>query len=100
VTTLNFDAFWRDHGVSKGLKGLGSDAETSTKHVKTLGDHGKQLVAGFAGFAAAKLFDSFIQGARESNAISRITEQRVKVDRRRRAHHCGAGRRPRDRHLE
>jgi hypothetical protein len=58
VTVLNFDAFWRDHGVSKGLKGLGSDAETSTKHVKGLGEHGKQLVAGFAGFAAANLFHS------------------------------------------
>jgi hypothetical protein len=78
VTVLNFDAFWRDHGVSKGLKGLGGDAETSTKHVQKLGEHGKQLVAGFAGFAAAEIFHSFIEGARESNAISRVTEQRIR----------------------
>jgi acid phosphatase family membrane protein YuiD len=64
--------------VSKGLKGLGGDAQTSTKHVKALGDHGKQLVAGFAGFAAAKIFESFIEGARESNMISRVTEQRIR----------------------
>jgi hypothetical protein len=78
VTTLTFDAYWRDHGVARGLKGLGSDAETSTKHVKTLGDHGKQLAAGFAGFAAASIFHSFIEGARESNMISRVTEQRIR----------------------
>jgi hypothetical protein len=78
VTTLTFEAFWRDHGVSKGIKGLGTDAQTSTKHVKGLGDHGKQLVAGFAGFAAAKIFESFIEGARESNMISRVTEQRIR----------------------
>jgi SLT domain-containing protein len=78
VTTLSFDAYWRDHGVQRGVKGLGKDAETSAKHVKGLGDHGKQLAAGFAGFAAAEIFHSFITGARESNAISRVTEQRIR----------------------
>jgi hypothetical protein len=77
VTTLNFDAYWRDHGVSRGIKGLGEDAQKSGKHVESLSSHGTKLAAGFAAFAAASIFHSFIEGARESNAISRITEARI-----------------------
>jgi hypothetical protein len=71
VTTLNFDAYWRDHGVSRGLKGLGDDAQKSGKHVESLSSHGSKLAAGFAAFAAASIFHSFIEGARESNRSRR-----------------------------
>jgi hypothetical protein len=74
MTTLTFDVFWRDRGVSKGLKDLGKDAETGHKHVKTLSDFGPKLLGAFAGFAAADVFHSWIEGARESNRIARITQ--------------------------
>lgn len=78
MATLAFDIFWRDHGAAKGAKDLGDNARAASGHVQTLGSHGKQLAAGFAGFAVAKIFDSFISGARESNVISRVTEQRIR----------------------
>jgi hypothetical protein len=45
VTTLNFDAFWRDRGVSKGLQGIGKDAETSRKHV-ALAEQSREAAGG------------------------------------------------------
>jgi acid phosphatase family membrane protein YuiD len=69
----------RPRRAAKGIKGRRAGrARRPSKHVKTLGGHGKQLAAGFAGFAAAEIFHSFIEGARESNMISRVTEQRIR----------------------
>jgi hypothetical protein len=78
VTTLNFDAYWRDHGVSRGLKGLGDDAQKSGKHVESLSSHGSKLAAGFAAFAAVSVFHSFIEGARESNRVAAITSNVIR----------------------
>jgi hypothetical protein len=78
MVALPFDLFWRDHGVSRGLQGLGKDASTSRKHVETLGDHGKKLAGAFAGFAAVEVFKGFIDDARESAKISRITENVIR----------------------
>lgn len=78
MAILNFDAYWRDHGVAAGMKGLGKNAKESETHVGALSKAGPKLAGAFAGFAAAEIFKSFVDGARESNMISRVTEQRIR----------------------
>jgi hypothetical protein len=75
VTTLAFDLFWRDRGVSKGLQGLGKDAKQAHDRIDDVHKMGGRLAGAFGGFIGLQVFSSFIDQARESAKIGRVTAQ-------------------------
>lgn len=49
MTTLTFDALWRDRGVSRGLRGISKDADKAHGSFKNLGTGGRAQSAKLAG---------------------------------------------------
>ena len=51
MSTLNFDAYWRDHGVQRGLQGISKDANKASTSMSGLNRSNKSAGGGF-GLAA------------------------------------------------
>ena len=78
MTTMSFDIFWRDHGASAGAKNLAKDVDKAHGATERLSKRGAALGTAFGAFIGLNVFGSFISQARESLAISRITEARIR----------------------